>query len=250
MMNIRNNNSLINPLLGKCNNYLCRREKYLRIGTIFEPFSKKPSSVIYNIIDIWLNYELYFEKICIKLKELYNLDSINKSFVLNVLQRFRIYIVNYMKDLYSIESIAPKNAYNHIASYEYLFTHLDGVQQWVIGLINAETNQLRLEVVTGRDEIYFKKIITTHINIGNYIITDLWRGYNFLDDPRIGYIHNTYNHSIGSFGSGLDSTSRIESVWNKLKGMLKRIYNTIRSKNSIYFLQEVEFRRSLKGLNN
>ena len=32
--------------------------------------------------------------------------------------------------------------------------------------------------------------------------------------------------------------------------MLKRIYNTIRSKNFIYFLREVEFRRSLKGLNN
>ena len=129
MMNIRNNNSLINPILGKCNNYLCRREKYLRIGTIFEPFSKTPASVIYNIIDMWLNYELNGEKICIKLKELYNLDSINKSFVLNVLQRFRIYIVNYMKDLYSIESIASKNAYNYISTDESLFTHLDGVQQ-------------------------------------------------------------------------------------------------------------------------
>ena len=180
-MNIRNNNSLINPLLGKCKNYLCRREKYLGIGTIFEPLNKKPSSVIYNIIDIWLNYELNFEKICIKLKELYNLDSINKSFVLNVLQRFTIYISNYMKHLYSIESIASKNAYNHISTDESLFTHLDGVQQQVIGLINAETNQLLLEIATERDESTLKKIITTYINIGNYIITDLWRGYNFLD---------------------------------------------------------------------
>ena len=162
---------------------------------------------------MWLNYELNAEKICCKLKELY----INKSFVLKVLQRFRIYIANYLKDLYSIESITPKNAYNHIATDESLFTHLDGVQQWVVGMINAETNKLRLEVVTEKDESTLKKIITTHINIGNYIITDLWRGYNFLDDPRNGYIHHTYNHSTGSFGSGFDSTSRIESVWNELK---------------------------------
>ena len=51
-LNIRNNKSIINPILGKCNNYHCNREKYLRIGTIFEPFKKTPLSVIYNILDL------------------------------------------------------------------------------------------------------------------------------------------------------------------------------------------------------
>lgn len=102
-------------------------------------------------------------------------------------------------------------------------------------MINAETNQQRLEIVIERDESNLKKINTTHINIGNYIITDLWRGYNFLYDPRIGYIHHTYNHSTRSFGSGLDSTSRMESVRNELKGMLNSRYNTIRSKTLFIF---------------
>ena len=48
----------------------------------------------------------------------------------------------------------------------------------------------------------------------------------------------------------MDSTSRIESVWNELKGMMKRIYNTIRSKKFIYFLREVEFRHLIKNLTN
>ena len=55
MITIRNNISLINQILGKYNNY---REKYLRIRTILEHYSKTPASVIYTIIYIWLNAEL------------------------------------------------------------------------------------------------------------------------------------------------------------------------------------------------
>lgn len=127
MINIRNKNSLINPILEKCNNYLRRREKYLRIGTVIEPFSKTPASIIYKIIYMWLNYELNAEKICIKLKELYTIDTINKSFVLKILQRFRIYIANYMKELYSIECFVPKYVNNHFANDESLFSHSDGM---------------------------------------------------------------------------------------------------------------------------
>ena len=67
-----------------------------------------------------------------------------------------------------------------------------------------------------RDQSTLKKIII-HINIGNYIITDSWGGYNFLDYPRFGYIYHIFNISIVSFGTCLDSTRRIESIWNELK---------------------------------
>ena len=83
---------------------------------------------------------------------------------------------------------------------------------------------------------------------GNYIITDSWKGYSFLDEPEEGYIHYSFNHSLGNFGSGLLSTSRIESVWGELKAILKKIYSTIRSNNFIYFLKESEYRRSIKNL--
>lgn len=247
-VNIRNNNSIINPVLGKCNNYLCNREKYLRIGTIFEPFNRTPASVIYNILDLWLNNEFNAEKISTKLTSLYEVDKVNKAFILKVLKQFRVYIANYYRDLYSLETIAPRNGYNHIAIDESLFTHCDGVQQWVIGMINSETNLIRLEVVESRDTDTLKKIITKHINVGNYVITDSWPGYTFLNNANSGYIHYTYNHSRGNFGSGLTSTSRIEAVWNELKGKFKRIYNTIKSKHFIYFLRECEYRRSIKDL--
>ena len=57
--------------------HLCRKEKYLRIDTIFKPYSKTSASIIYNIIDIWLNNELNAEKISSKLKGIYNKDTIN-----------------------------------------------------------------------------------------------------------------------------------------------------------------------------
>ena len=33
---LRNNNSIINPILGKCNFYKCNNETYLRKNTIFQ----------------------------------------------------------------------------------------------------------------------------------------------------------------------------------------------------------------------
>ena len=63
-----------------------------------------------------------------------------------------------------------------------------------------------------------------------------------------GYNHFRFNHSTGHFGRGVISTSRIESVWSELKSLLKKIYSTIRSQNFVYFLKEVEYRRSIKNL--
>lgn len=71
--------------------------------------------------------------------------------------------------------------------------------------------------------ITLKKIINTHIMPGNYIIIDSWLGYSFLDAPEEGNVYISHNNSVGDFGSGLLSTSRIESVWSELKSILKKI---------------------------
>ena len=43
------NNSAINPILSKCNNYKYKYELYLSKGTIFEFYNKIPESILYNI---------------------------------------------------------------------------------------------------------------------------------------------------------------------------------------------------------
>ena len=57
---------------------------------------------------------------------------------------------------------------------------------WVIGMINNENNVIRLDIVYQRDDNTLKKIINTHIMPGNYVITDFWKEYSFLDDPEEG----------------------------------------------------------------
>ena len=51
---LKNNDSIINPLISKCNFYKCRKEVYLRKGTIFEYNSRTPASVLLTIIKLWL----------------------------------------------------------------------------------------------------------------------------------------------------------------------------------------------------
>ena len=143
---------------------------------------------------------------------------------------------NYMRIIYQLDCIAPTESHFHIAVDESLFTHIDGVQHWLIGLLNTETKDLRIEVVIDRREETLKTIIENHIGKGNYIISDACKGYAFLNAPNSGYEHHIYNHSRGNFGRGIDSTSRIESIWAELKYDLNKIYKTILSTNHIYFL--------------
>ena len=58
-----------------------------------------------------------------------------------------------------------------------------------------------------------------------------------------------HNHSRGSFGAGLESISRIESIWGQLKFKIKNLYHSIPSKKYIYFLGEAEYRLRIKNLN-
>ena len=55
---------------------------------------------------------------------------------------------------------------------ESLFINYKNTPYWVIGIINVATRAIRLEISPIRDAETLKAIITTHIKIGNVIITD------------------------------------------------------------------------------
>ena len=106
-----------------------------------------------------------------------------------------------IRHCYILDPLAGKNAYNHISVDESFFSHLNNKQQQVIGLINCETKDIRLEIVENRVTDTLKQIIEKHVLPGNYITTDAWKGYTFPDYPYSGYIHDFYNHARGNFGS-------------------------------------------------
>ena len=57
----------------------------------------------------------------------------------------------------------------------------------MVGLYNNESNVIRVEIVPNRDGATLKILLEKPVLISNYIVTDAWNGYSFLDSP--GYIH-------------------------------------------------------------
>lgn len=84
---------------------------------------------------------------------------------------------------------------------------------WVVGLINSENNNIRLEKIKNRDSETLKTIIEKFVGNGNFAITNAWIGWNFLSllilDIYIMYIIMVDD----KFVQGQDSISRIESDW-------------------------------------
>ena len=79
-----------------------------------------------------------------------------------------------------------------------------------MGVINNKTKKFRIVGSYNRDSstlsVFIKKFVTT----GNQIITDFWGGFNLLDSAESGCQHIKYNHGLGLFGSGLQSTSTLK----------------------------------------
>ena len=93
-----------------------------------------------------------------------------------------IYLYYILK--YESEEFAQENRWAYYAADESEFTHIDNKSIWVVNVINTNTKEFRLEVTKSREAINLKKLklISKFIPPGNYIITDGWSGYNWLND--------------------------------------------------------------------
>ena len=69
----------------------------------------------------------------------------------------------------------------------------------VIGIINTIDKTIRLEVLYNLDEQAIKKIINTHIETGNNIISDGWVIYSWVYRPYSGYIYINHIHGVQDF---------------------------------------------------
>ena len=57
-----------------------------------------------------------------------------------------------MRNIYSIDRLVKTNSHQIIWVDESLFTQHVGEQQSILGLINTATDQIRLELISNRDE--------------------------------------------------------------------------------------------------
>ena len=107
-INLNNHDSILNPIVGRCNKKNCRKIIYIRRNSFFQIFSHLPITIILDIIDMNINQEFNAKKICNKLVEKYKLNTMRYGTILDILEKLRTSIAYYINDNYSIESISKK----------------------------------------------------------------------------------------------------------------------------------------------
>ena len=146
------------------------------------------------------------------LRERYQLSSLGQKIIYKLFNIIKKCISQLFLWGISIRKFVENNSLRNIAVEESLFVQEhDGTQEWVIGLIDIHTKNIRLELVhEGNNEI-MKKIIQHHIGYTNTIINDDWEVYNWLRE--YGYHHIVHIHGSQDFLHGTESTSHIELIW-------------------------------------
>ena len=109
-----NKKNVIKPIIGKCTNYKCYTQIYLWPGTIFASHKKTPASVLNKLLEIYTN------------------NNVDKRMIYNFKSNMREIIANYLRSYYCLDPLTQKNAYNHIACDESLFSHINKRQIWVV----------------------------------------------------------------------------------------------------------------------
>lgn len=97
---------------------------------------------------MWLCEDKNVKDIEEKLKELFSLDTLNNKFIYIFIANCRNAITNYISHIYTLDPLACLNKRHHVAIDESLFTHEGNCQIWVVGLINNETNDIRIGIST------------------------------------------------------------------------------------------------------
>ena len=87
---------------------------------------------------------------------------ISKQHVYKILDNMRYIIEHYLKDTYNLEKITELNKHDNISLDESLFVHINNRLIWVVGLINNNSREIRLEIVENRSAETMKEIIMTN----------------------------------------------------------------------------------------
>ena len=82
--------------------------------------------------------------------------------------------------------------------------------------------------------------LTSSIAPGTVVYSDQAQVYKTL--RRVGYFHDSVNHSIGEYGRGVVHTNTIEGFWSQLKRSIDGTYHCISAKYLQLYLNEFVYR--------
>ena len=239
------NSNFTSGICFRCTNNKCRKKFSIRINSLFAKFPQIKLRDLTEIINCFICLEFNTKKAVTYLKENKNV-IISQNTLSKIYKEFRNIIYQYMKIVYNSEVISTENNNDYFAVDESLINHINNKQVWLLGIINNNTKDFRIEGAYNRDTNTLSNFISTYVEKGNVIISDGWQGYNYLNSHDSGYQHLTFMHINGIFGQGIQSTSHIEAIWGIIKSKIKSIYNVIPHKNFMKFVREAEYRYKVK----
>ena len=83
--------------------------------------------------------------------------------------------------------LGEESEHNYFSLDECNIISIKGIQIWLLGIIDTESKDFRIEPVLNRDAETLKVFIPRYVAKGNFIITDGLTGYDFLSANISGY---------------------------------------------------------------
>ena len=109
----------------------------------------------------------------------------------------------------------------------------------VYGLIERDGNVKAEHVQSAGARVLLPRI-HNGVAYGTTIYSDQAQVYKTLH--RIGYFHDSVNHSIGEYVRGLVHTNTIEGFWSQLKRSIDGTYHCVSAKYLQLYLNEFVYR--------
>jgi transposase-like protein len=89
------------------------------------------------------------------------------------------------------------------------------------------------------------KAIWDNVVAGSRVSTDEWKGYRGI--ARLGYKHETVNHSMEEWARGDVHTNNLETFWSRLKNSIRGTHVHVSPKHLSKYLVEFEYRYNMRG---
>jgi transposase len=109
----------------------------------------------------------------------------------------------------------------------------------VVGAVERK-GQIVARVTQDASSTTLQKLLREHVEVGTRLYTDEWRGYTRA--RRLGYLHETVNHSQYEWADGIAHTNTIEGFWSQLKRSIRGTYGFVSPKYLQHYLNEFSYR--------
>ena len=227
----------------RCTRKTCRKELTMWKGSFFYAH-RMPCCDVMNMAYLWLAGATF--------KTLLHIGKHSSKTVTAFISYFRQLVTSSLDDADTIiggPGITVEIDESKIAKRKYNRGHMV-TGSWVVGGIEREGGKrIFVKSVANRNAESLKQIILEHVRPGTTIITDYWRGYDWIDQNE-NYIHQKVNHSRNFKDPETGAhTNTIEGTWAGIKSNIPKRNRTEGEINShiFYYIWRKQNKNDLWG---